>query len=255
MRFDVITVLPDLFAGVEKHGVVGRAHARALWALYCWNPRDQASDAYKTIDDRSYGGGPGMVMMAEPLERTLAVIRQAQSDAGVSNSRLVYLSPQGKPVTQKRIEELVIESAVTLLCGRYEGVDQRFLDKHVDEEVAVGEFVVSGGELPAMMLIDAAVRLLPGVLNDSGSALEDSFANGLLDFPHYTRPEVWDGTAVPSVLLSGHHREIGLWRRRQALLNTAQKRPDLIKAALDSGQLSEAERQFLYSQPNPPVID
>lgn len=255
MRFDVITVLPDIFASVEKHGVVGRAKGRGLWSLHCWNPRDQATDAYKTIDDRSYGGGPGMVMMAEPLERTLAAIRQAQASAGVTNSRFVYLTPQGRPVTQKRVEKLVTEAAVTLLCGRYEGVDQRFLDKHVDEEIAVGEFVVSGGELPAMMLIDAAVRLLPGVLNDSGSALEDSFANGLLDFPHYTRPEVWDGTAVPAVLLSGHHREISLWRRRQALLNTALKRPDLIKQALDSGQLDEADRRFLHGQSPPPVID
>lgn len=255
MRFDVITVLPDIFASVEKHGVVGRALGRALWSLFCWNPRDQATDAYKTIDDRTYGGGPGMVMMAEPLERTLMAIRQAQVQAGTPNSRLIYLSPQGRPVTQKRVEQLVTEEAVTLLCGRYEGVDQRFLDKHVDEEIAVGEFVVSGGELPAMMLIDAAVRLLPGVLNDGGSALQDSFANGLLDFPHYTRPEVWADTPVPGVLLSGHHREIGMWRRQQALLNTARKRPDLIQAALDAGQLDEAERRLLAGQTPPYVLD
>lgn len=245
MRFDVVTILPAMFDAVRSHGVSGRAHARGVWALHAWNPRDYAEGAYRSIDDRPFGGGPGMVMMPEPLARTIDVVSQAQHDAAGAAAPVVYLSPQGRAVRHDDIARWAAWPALTLLCGRYEGIDQRLLDKRVDDEVAVGEFVVSGGELPAMMLIDAIVRWLPGVLNDALSAPQDSFVDGLLDCPHYTRPEVFDGEPVPAVLTSGHHANIARWRRERSLAVTLHKRPDLIAHARAAGRLSAADEAFL----------
>lgn len=245
MRFDVITLLPGMFAALTEHGVVGRALTRQLWSLQCWNPRDYASDAYRTIDDRPFGGGPGMVMMAEPLQRTIDAVREAQRSLGTGRSNVIYLSPQGQPLTQAMTAGWAAGTGLTLLCGRYEGVDQRLLDASVDSEVSIGDFVVSGGELPAMLLIDAIVRQLPGTLNHQQSVLEDSFVQGLLDHPHYTRPESTTAGVVPPVLLSGHHLDIIRWRREQALVATARKRPDLLRNAQQCRLLSAADIDFL----------
>ncbi|MFT4173733.1 MAG: tRNA (guanosine(37)-N1)-methyltransferase TrmD [Rhodocyclaceae bacterium] len=228
MRFDVVTLFPDMFAAIRDYGISRRAIERRLWQLQCWNPRDFTHDAHRTVDDRPYGGGPGMVMLAEPLAQTLAAVRTAQSVDG-RRGRVIYLSPQGAPLTHATVLRLVQEDALTLLCGRYEGVDQRLIDAEIDEEVSIGDFVVSGGELPAMLLIDALVRHLPGALNDADSAVEDSFVAGLLDCPHYTRPEQYGDEAVPAVLLSGNHAAIRRWRLKQSLGRTWLKRPDLLK--------------------------
>ena len=242
MRVDVVTIFPQMFDAVTRWGITSRAHERGLWTLGCWNPRDYAHDAYRRVDDRPFGGGPGMVMLAQPLADAIAAARAAQAP---SAGPVIALSPQGAPLTDARARELAKLPSLILLAGRYEAIDQRLLDRHVDEEIAVGEFVVSGGELPAMMLIDAVVRLLPGAMNDAESALQDSFADGLLDCPHYTRPEEFDGLRVPEVLLSGHHAKIRRWRREQALLATARKRPDLLERARARGLLDEADERFL----------
>ncbi|MGC3962017.1 MAG: tRNA (guanosine(37)-N1)-methyltransferase TrmD [Rhodocyclaceae bacterium] len=240
MRFDVVTIFPEMFAAVRDFGISRRAVERGLWQLQCWNPRDFTADAHRTVDDRPYGGGPGMVMLAEPLERSLDAVREAQASGGAVG-RVVYLSPQGAPMTHDAVMRLAQEPALTLLCGRYEGVDQRLIDDRVDEEISIGDFVVSGGELPAMMLIDAVVRLLPGALNDADSAVEDSFVAGLLDCPHYTRPEQYKAESVPSVLLSGNHAEIRRWRLKQSLGRTWLKRPDLLQGRA----LSREEKSLL----------
>lgn len=249
MRFDVITIFPEMFDAITRQGITARAIDRGLWRIACWNPRENASDAYRSIDDRPYGGGPGMVMLAEPLSATLREIREHQHRESAAAGPLIHLSPRGRPLTHARVSELASLPSVTLLASRYEAVDQRFIDRHVDEEISIGDFVVSGGELPAMMLIDAVVRLLPGALNDARSSQEESFATGLLDCPHYTRPEVLDGVAVPEVLLSGHHARIARWRRDQALLETARRRPELILRARQSGLLDKADERFLASLP------
>jgi tRNA (guanine37-N1)-methyltransferase len=197
------------------------------------------------VDDRPYGGGPGMVMLARPLEATINAAKQRQIDMGLPAPRVVFMSPQGKPLTHERLMGLKNEPGLVVLCGRYEAVDQRLLDRVVDEEISLGDFVLSGGELPAMALMDAVVRLLPGVLGDEASAVEDSFVNGLLDSPHYTRPEVYEGVAVPPVLLQGNHAEIGKWRRQRMLEATAKKRPDLLDKARSAGLLTKADEQFL----------
>jgi len=238
MDFEVITVFPDLVGSALPFGVTGRALTEQRYRVRCWNPRDVTTDNYRRVDDRPYGGGPGMVMMAEPLGRCLASIRRTRNEEGSPALPVACLSPQGAPLTQRRVHELSTGPGLILLCGRYEAVDQRFLDAHVDEEISVGDFVVSGGELPALLLIDAVVRLLPGVLNDAESAVQESFVDGLLDCPHYTRPEIVDGTPVPPVLLSGNHREIARWRRRQSLAATLRKRPDLLEKARADGALS-----------------
>jgi len=199
------------------------------------------------VDDRPYGGGPGMVMLAKPLQQTLQAAKQRQLDMNLAAPRVVYLSPQGKPLTHQRVMQFAEDAGVVLLCGRYEAIDQRLLDSHVDEEISLGDFVLSGGELPAMALMDAVIRQLPGVLNDGSSAVEDSFVNGLLDCPHYTRPEEYEGVAVPPVLMGGHHAEIVKWRRERALEATAKKRPDLIARARQDGLLSKADEKFLSS--------
>jgi len=227
-RFDVVTIFPEMFAVVRDFGISRRAVERGLWALQCWNPGDYTLDAHRTVDDRPYGGGPGMVMMAPPLARAIEAAKAAQFAATGKVSRVVYLSPQGRPLDHSGVMRLAQEPALVLLCGRYEGVDQRLIDSEVDEEVSIGDFVVSGGELPAMLLIDAIVRHLPGALNDADSAVEDSFFAGLLDCPHYTRPEIYADERVPAVLVSGNHAEIRRWRLKQALGWTWVKRPDLL---------------------------
>src|SRR3954468_16845937 len=228
IRFDVVTLFPEMFAAVTASGITSRALDRGLWSLMTWNPRDFTTDNYRTVDDRPYGGGPGMVMLAEPIERTLKAVRTA------GGGKLLYLSPQGRRLDHRRVMELAGEKAVTLLCGRYEGVDERLLMRRVDEEVSIGDFVLSGGELAAMALMDAVVRQLPGALGDEASAVEESFADGLLDCPQYTRPEVWGteggGMKVPEVLMSGHHENIRRWRLKQALGRTWLRRPDLLAA-------------------------
>ncbi len=237
MRFDVITLFPDYFRQCLQVGVVGRAFERGLAGLHVWNPRDFAHDNYRRIDERPFGGGPGMVMMADPLMECLDAVVQA--DDGPAHT--VYLSPQGQPFTQAKARELAGRPRLILLAGRYEGVDQRFVDAHIDEEISLGDYVLSGGELPAATVIDAVVRLLDGVLNDADSAIQDSFEDGLLDCPHYTRSETLGTVGVPEVLLSGNHALIARWRRKQSLGRTWLKRPDL----LDESQLSEADAALL----------
>jgi tRNA (guanine37-N1)-methyltransferase len=244
MRIDVVTLFPELVEHTARFGVTGRALQRGLWRLGVWNPRDFVTDRHRTIDDRPYGGGPGMVMLAEPLAAALEAARSAQKAEGRAATRTIYLSPAGAPLTHRRVAELAADGETTglvLLAGRYEGIDERLLEREVDEEVAIGDFVVSGGELPALMLIDAVLRLRPGVLNDADSATQDSFAAGLLDCPHYTRPEEYADARVPDVLLSGHHEAIRAWRLKQSLGRTWERRPDL----LQDRELSQEERELL----------
>jgi tRNA (guanine37-N1)-methyltransferase len=229
MQFDVVTLFPSMFDAVTECGVTGRARDRGLYQLVAWNPRDFAANTYRTIDDRPYGGGPGMVMMAEPLQKALDAARQRQKSSGVGRPRVVYLSPQGRLLHHAMVAEFAGEQGLVLLAGRYEGVDERVVRRSVDDEISLGDYVLSGGELAAMVVIDCVVRQLPGVLGDAESANQDSFVNGLLDCPHYTRPEVFEGEAVPQVLLSGNHAEISRWRRKQALGRTWQRRPDLLE--------------------------
>ncbi|MFM7633444.1 MAG: tRNA (guanosine(37)-N1)-methyltransferase TrmD [Betaproteobacteria bacterium] len=245
MEFDVVTLFPEMFDALVQHGITRRAFEQQQVALHLWNPRDFTSDKHRTVDDRPYGGGPGMVMMAAPLEAAITAAKARQQHAGMSTPRTIYLSPQGAPLNHRKVKQLADEPGLVLLCGRYEAVDQRLIERCVDEEISLGDFVLSGGELPAMALMDAVIRLLPGVLNDDASAVEDSFVNGLLDCPHYTRPEVYEGEPVPAVLLGGHHAEIAKWRREQSLTETLRKRPELIIAAREQGWLSEADEALL----------
>ncbi|HEY8609122.1 MAG TPA: tRNA (guanosine(37)-N1)-methyltransferase TrmD [Noviherbaspirillum sp.] len=247
MQFDVITLFPEMFAALTQSGITRRAFEQQRCGLGLWNPRDFTTDNYRTIDHRPYGGGPGMVMLAKPLDAAIGAARDRQLQQGLPRPRVIYLSPQGKALTHGRVMALSQEPGLVLLCGRYEAVDQRLLDRSVDEEISLGDFVLSGGEIPAMALMDAVIRQLPGVLNDDGSAVQDSFVNGLLDCPHYTRPEVYEDVPVPEVLMGGHHAEIARWRREQALLATARKRPDLIVKAREAGLLSRTDEKFLSS--------
>ena len=235
IRFHVVTLFPEMFAAVTESGITSRALLAGLWRLALWNPREFTADNYRTVDDRPYGGGPGMVMLAEPLEKALDA---AKNEGG---GRVIYLSPQGKRLDHRKVLELAKESALTLLCGRYEGVDERLLRRRVDEELSLGDFVLSGGELAAMAVMDAVVRQLPGALGDGQSAAEESFAAGLLDCPQYTRPETYAGEGIPQVLLSGHHEQIRRWRLKQALGRTWLRRPELIAAR----RLSEDEQTLL----------
>ena len=235
IRFDVVTLFPEMLAAVTASGITARALQRGLWQVQAWNPRDFTTDAYRSVDDRPYGGGPGMVMLGEPLEKALDAVRAAGGGA------VLYLSPQGRRLDHAKVGEVAGRKAVTLLCGRYEGVDERLLRRRVDEELSLGDFVLTGGELAAMALIDAAVRQLPGALGDEESAVEESFADGLLDCPQYTRPERFAGEPVPEVLLSGHHENIRRWRLKQSLGRTWLRRPDLIAAR----RLSEEETRLL----------
>lgn len=251
MRFDVVSLFPDMFSSVRELGVTGRAHRRGLWELGLWNPRDFTHDVHRTVDDRPYGGGPGMVMMAEPLELSVRAAQAARVHdvpGGGSDVPVILLSPTGVRFDQSMAQSFAHGSGAILICGRYEGVDQRFIDRCVTHEVSMGDFVLSGGEIAAMAIVDASVRLLPGALNDAESALQDSFHDtltGLLDSPHYTRPEHYEGIAVPDALLSGHHANIARWRRRQSLALTAARRPDLIERARRLGLLSKADEAML----------
>lgn len=224
MIFNLITLIPEMFDALH-FGVIGRALINQIIQLKPYNPRDYTHDTHRTVDDRPYGGGPGMVMLYQPLKDTLDDIKKSQS----TKAPVIHLSPQGKPVTQADIQHLSTLPEITLLCSRYEGVDERLIQSEIDEEYCIGDFVVSGGELPAMMLIDSITRLLPGTLNDPLSALQDSFSDGLLDCPHYTRPEEINGMSTPKILLSGNHQAINAWRLKEKWIRTWQKRPDLIK--------------------------
>ena len=229
MRIDVVTLFPEMVTHAAAYGVTGRAQERGLWRLGVVDPRAFATDAHRTVDDRPYGGGPGMVLMAEPVSRALRAAREAQAADGVASPRTVYLSPAGAPLSHAVVMDLAGSGGLILLAGRYEGIDERLLAREVDSELSVGDFVVSGGELPALLLIDAVVRQLPGALNDAESARQDSFAQGLLDCPHYTRPDTYDGERVPPVLLSGDHAAIRRWRLMQSIGRTWLRRPDLLR--------------------------
>jgi tRNA (guanine37-N1)-methyltransferase len=245
MRFDVITLFPDLFTPHLSLGVTRRAFDSGQVDVQLWQLRDFADDSYRRVDDRPYGGGPGMVMLVEPLEKALAAVRASRDDA----APVVHFTPTGRRIDQSVVQEFAAGHGAVLLCGRYEGIDQRFVDRHVDIELSLGDFVLSGGELPALALLDGVARLQDGVLGDAQSHQQDSFSDGLLDCPHYSRPEVLptaDGEApVPPVLLSGHHADIARWRREQSLALTAKRRPDLIAAARAAGKLTPADEKYL----------
>ena len=245
MQFDVVTLFPEMFTALTQSGVTRRAFEQKKCGLTLWNPRDATTDNHRTVDDRPYGGGPGMVMLAKPLEATIDAARQRQVAAGLTVPRVLFMSPQGRALTHERVMQLKSEAGLVILCGRYEAVDQRLIERCVDEEISLGDFVLSGGELPAMAMMDAVIRQLPGVLNDDASAVEDSFVNGLLDAPHYTRPETYEGVKVPPVLMSGNHAEIEKWRRQRMLDATAQKRPDLLRKAREGGLLTRSDEKFL----------
>ena len=238
MRIDIISIFPAMFAALHEYGVVGRAGERGQFTLQIHDPRDYSGNKYRRVDDRPYGGGPGMVMMAPPLAEAIHMARRDNPQA-----KVIYLTPQGRRLDHTGVMELAVRPGMILLAGRYEGVDERLLETEVDEEWSIGDYVLSGGELAAMVLIDAVVRQLPGVLGDAESAEQDSFAQGLLDTAHYTRPEVFAGRAVPEVLLSGDHARIQRWRKRQALGRTWLRRPDL----LEKLPLSAEERELLQA--------
>lgn len=230
-----------MFDAISKYGITARALENKLYELTLWNPRDFTSDNHHTVDDRPFGGGPGMVMLIEPLEKAVKAAKGRQNEAGVAKPKVIHLSPQGKPLTHEIVVGLSKEPGLVLLASRYEGVDERLLSSLVDEEYSMGDYVLSGGELPAMALIDAVVRQLPGSLGDADSAAEDSFVNGLLDCPHYTRPDDYRGVKVPQVLMSGNHAEIKKWRLKQSLARTRARRPDLLAAR----SLSKEESRLL----------
>lgn len=238
MRIDILTLFPDFIRQAVAFGVLGRACERGLVEVEAWNPRDYAEGGYRRVDDRPFGGGPGMVMMIDPLSRALAAAREADERP----LHVIHLSPQGRPLTQARVRELAAMPRLALICSRYEGVDERFIQHEVDEEISLGDYVISGGELGAAVLVDAIARLQEGALNDAESAIQDSFeGDGLLDCPHYTRPLEHAHGHVPDVLLSGNHADIARWRRAQSVSRTSERRPDLLKDA----RLTPAERQAL----------
>jgi tRNA (guanine37-N1)-methyltransferase len=240
-QFDVITLFPAMLEALTAWGITGRARERRCYELVAWNPRDFTTDAYRTVDDRPYGGGPGMVMLAEPLEKAIAAARQRQASSGAADTRVVYLSPQGSVLDHALVRELAALDGLVLVAGRYEGIDERVIERAVDMELSIGDYVLSGGELPAMVLMDGIIRQLPGTLGDPESAQQESFVSGLLDCPQYTRPEVYEGRRVPEVLLSGNHAAIERWRAKQALGRTWLRRPDLLAEL----QLSETQARLL----------
>ena len=249
MIFDVITLFPQMFDALTQYGITRRAAEQGRYVLRTWNPRDFTTDNHRTVDDRPYGGGPGMVMLAEPLAAAINAARERQKAGGVTKSRVVYLSPQGRLLTHAVVKELAAQpdEGLILLTGRYEGIDERLIRQMVDEEISIGDYVLSGGELAAMVLMDSLVRQIPGVLGDADSAEQDSFVQGLLDCPHYTRPEVFNGEAVPPVLLSGNHADIQRWRLSQSLGRTWTRRPDLLAKRVltkeESGLLAEFQKE------------
>ena len=239
--FDVITIFPEMFEALTRHGITRRALEEGRFDLKTWDPRDFTTDNYRRVDDRPYGGGPGMVMLPDPLQAAIGAARSRQREAGVERPQVVLMSPQGERLGEGLVRELVEAPGIVLIAGRYEGVDERLVARSVDREVSIGDYVTSGGELPAMVLMDCIVRRLPGSLNDAESATQDSFSAGLLDWPHYTRPEEWNEARVPEVLLSGNHAAIARWRRKQALGRTWDRRPELI----DEKALAKEDRQLL----------
>lgn len=236
MRFDVVTLFPEMVERVAQTGVLGRAIKNAQLQLSSWNPRDYTEDRHRTVDDRPYGGGPGMLMKVAPLKAAIDAAKQS-----APGHKVIYMSPQGKTLTQQAVQQLAQEPGLIIIAGRYEGIDERIIERYVDEEWSIGDYVLSGGELPALVLIDAVARMIPGVLGDENSAQQDSFMQGLLDCPHYTRPEEIDGQTVPDVLLSGHHRDIERWRLKQSLGRSWLRRPDL----LDALNLTDEQKQLL----------
>jgi len=241
---DVITLFPDMFNAITQFGVTGRACKSNIFHVNTWNPRDFTADRYRTVDDCPYGGGPGMVMKAQPLEDAIIGARKRQQQAGIAKPEVIYLSPQGQRLDHQLATQLSKYSGIIMLCGRYEGIDERLIMRQVDTEISIGDYVLSGGELAAMVLIDSIVRLIPGTLGDPESASQDSFSSGLLDHPHYTRPEEHYGNTVPEVLLSGNHANIRRWRLRQALGKTWLKRPDLLELKIMQG-MTEEEKTLL----------
>jgi len=240
-RFDVVTIFPQMFDALADHGITRRALDEKVFELHTWDPRDFTTDNYRRVDDRPYGGGPGMVMLPDPLQACIDAAKSRQKEAGVERPRVVLMSPQGERLGEELVKELAAEPGLVVIAGRYEGLDERLVERSVDLEVSIGDYVTSGGELPAMVMIDCIVRRLPGSLNDAESAVQDSFSAGLLDWPHYTRPEEWKGSKVPDVLLSGNHAAIARWRRKQALGRTWDRRPELI----DEKSLAKEDRQLL----------
>ncbi|UOF93497.1 MAG: tRNA (guanosine(37)-N1)-methyltransferase TrmD [Bordetella sp.] len=250
MRIDVISLFPEIFISSCKYGVIGRAYLKSLWKLHVWNPKDFTENGNSSVDDRPYGGGPGMVMKADSLERTTNSVLKARAQEGLDKNipPIILLTPTGIPFNQKQAKCLSNGSGGILICGRYKGVDQRFIDRCVTQELSLGDFVISGGEIAALAIIDAVVRLLPGVLNNNQSSQQDSFhpnLKGLLDNPHYTRPRIYKNSCVPECLLSGNHEKISEWKRRESLILTAKKRPDLIVNAKNEGLISESDEQII----------
>jgi len=234
MRFDLVTLFPEMFDAVLDYGVTSRALDKSLIDVAFWNPREYTSDAHRTVDDRPYGGGPGMVMRPEPLTSAIESAVGAQADIHGNAGPVIYLSPQGKPLDHYKVIALAALPAITLVSGRYEGIDERVIARSIDEELSIGDYVLAGGELAAMVVMEAVIRHIPGALGNSGSAAEDSFSDGLLDCPHFTRPETFRGDEVPAVLMSGDHGAIAAWRREQSLARTREKRPDLLAEISDS---------------------
>lgn len=241
---DVITLFPEMFDAITQYGVTGKANRNNIFNLNAWNPRDFTSNNYRTVDDSPYGGGPGMVMMAQPLEDAILQAKARQKASGLEESTVAYLTPQGKRLDHAMVTQLSELPGLILLCGRYEGIDERLINRQVDREISIGDYVVSGGELAAMVLIDCIVRQIPGTLGDPQSAHQDSFVEGLLDYPHYTRPEIYQGDHVPEILMSGNHAHIRRWRLQQAIGRTWLKRPDLFELKFAQGMTSEEERLF-----------
>jgi tRNA (guanine37-N1)-methyltransferase len=240
-QFDVVTLFPGMLDAVTRWGITGRARERRCYDVVAWNPRDFAGDAYRTVDDRPYGGGPGMVMLAAPLEKAISAAKQRQASCGAGNGKVVFLSPQGRLLDHGLVRELGGLDGLVLVAGRYECVDERLLQRCVDLEVSIGDYVLSGGELAAMVVMDSIIRWLPGVMGDPESVVQESFVGGLLDCPHYTRPEVYESMRVPEVLLSGNHALIERWRLKQALGRTWERRRDLLEGI----ELSEAHKRLL----------
>lgn len=242
---DVVTLFPDMFNAITQYGVTGRACEKKIFHMKLWNPRDFTHDNYRTVDDSPYGGGPGMVMKIQPLEDAIVNAKQRQQQCGITKSEVIYLSPQGQKLDHHLATRLSQASGIILLCGRYEGIDERLIERQVDTEISIGDYVLSGGELAAMVLIDSIIRLIPGSLGDPESANQDSFSNGLLDYPHYTRPESYNGNNVPDVLLSGNHAKIDRWRLQQALGKTWLKRPDLLELKATRKSITQEEETLL----------
>ncbi|SEM67697.1 tRNA (guanosine(37)-N1)-methyltransferase TrmD [Nitrosomonas marina] len=241
---DVVTLFPEMFDAVTQYGVTGRANRNSIFRLKIWNPRDFSDNSHRTVDDSPYGGGPGMVMMAKPLEEAIISARKRQQMLGIEKTEVIYMTPQGRRLDHREVKRLSLSPGIILLCGRYEGIDERVIHRQVDTEVSIGDYVLSGGELAAMVVIDSVVRLIPGTLGEPESAAQESFVNGLLDYPHYTRPEQYCESSVPDVLLSGNHALIRRWRLQQALGKTWLKRPDLLKLKEKKG-ITEEEKTLL----------